>query len=77
MQMKSSIKIHRSLVQRAVVLQLRKPWLEPKQMAGCKGTYVTWPLAVNPGSWTVCTKMIEGTYIYTMSIYESDCGYDN
>ena len=30
-----------SIYDQAVVLQLRKPWLEPKQMAGCKGTYVT------------------------------------
>lgn len=29
-----------SIYDPAVVLQLRKPWSEPKQMAGCKQTYV-------------------------------------
>ncbi|CAK9061902.1 Hypothetical protein (Fragment), partial [Durusdinium trenchii] len=30
-----------SIYDQSVVLQLRKPWEEPKQLAGCKGTYVT------------------------------------
>eukprot|EP00435_Cladocopium_sp_Y103_P014566 s3885_g3.t1 len=45
-----------SIYDPAVVLQLRKPWNEPKQMAGCKQTYVTMVKAMR----TFCKKFLHG-----------------